>query len=65
MTNNLLELLLLDYKITQSFIDKLDDHLFRIKNWVITTDGAIFALAITTKVKSVLIVNLILFFFGY
>ena len=60
MTSKLRELLELDYRTTQSFIDKADDILFRIKNWAITTNGGIFALAISTKNKNVLVVNLVL-----
>lgn len=62
MTDNLKDLIKLDYDKTLSFIDKTDDILFRIKNWAITTNAAIFAVAISTKNKYCLFINFVLIF---
>jgi hypothetical protein len=51
------KLIELDYEKTLSFIDKMDGILFRIKNWAITTNGAIIALAIYNRSKNILVVN--------
>lgn len=55
-----IDLLLLDYKQTNAFVDKVDNQLFTIRNWAITTTGAVFALAITTKQPFVLLTNVFL-----
>lgn len=62
MTEKLRKLVELDYEKTLTFLDKMDDILFRIKNWAVTTNGAIFALAITAKNKYCFVVNFVLIF---
>jgi uncharacterized membrane protein len=59
MKEEMRSLIKLDYEKTLSFIDKIDDILFRIKNWTITTNAAIFAVAISTKNKNCLAINFV------
>ncbi|MFC1514890.1 hypothetical protein ACFL5X_03215 [Candidatus Omnitrophota bacterium] len=60
MTDKLKDLVKFDYTNTLSFLDKTDGTLFTIKNWAVTTNGAIFALAITSKNKYIFIINFVL-----
>jgi len=62
MNNELRDLLKIDYDKTLAFVDKMDDILFRIKNWAIVTSGAIIALAISINNRYALLVNLLLIY---
>ena len=47
-----------DYDNTLKFIDKCDDHIFKIKNWVLITVSAVIAFGITKDKEIVIIANL-------
>lgn len=49
-----------DYAQTLSFIDKCDDHIFKIKNWAIVTSSAVIAFAISQDYDILPLSNLVL-----
>ena len=57
---NLIEALRLDYETTSDFIDKCDDHMFRVKNWALITASAVIAYSISTDVENIVLANIIL-----
>jgi uncharacterized membrane protein len=61
----ILDLLKLDYEAARAVVDKLDNHLFAVRNWAVTTIGAIAALSATVDKPPVLLVGLVpTFLFG-
>ena len=55
-----IEALQKDYESTLSFIDKCDDHMFKIKNWALITTSAIIAFSISRDKDLIVLVNLVL-----
>jgi hypothetical protein len=49
-----------DYDRTLSFIDKCDDHMFKIKNWALVTSSAVIAFSISRDKDAIVLVNLVL-----
>lgn len=49
-----------DYDRTLGFIDKCDDHIFKIKNWALVTSSAVIAFAISRDKDAIVLVNLVL-----
>lgn len=49
-----------DYESTLSFIDKCDDHMFKIKNWALITTSAIIAFSISREMPLIVLVNIVL-----
>ena len=49
-----------DYESTLRFIDKCDDHIFKIKNWALITTSAIIAFSISRDKDMIVLVNLVL-----
>jgi hypothetical protein len=49
-----------DYDRTLSFIDKCDDHIFKIKNWALVTSSAVIAFSISRDKDAIVLVNLLL-----
>ena len=47
-----------DYQSTLAFIDKCDDHMFKIKNWALVTTSAVVAFSITRDKDLLVLVNL-------
>lgn len=52
-----LETVRFDYEKTLAFIDKLDDQLFRMKNWALVTCSAVITYGISREEKWVLLLN--------
>ena len=52
------DLIVLDYEKSLAFIDKMDDRIFTIRKWTITSITAIIALAFTVENKYVLLGNI-------
>ena len=52
------ELVLLDYDKTQNFIDKIDEFLFRIRNWALIAASGVIAYAVSNKNAPILIANI-------
>jgi len=52
--------LTLDYESTCSFIDKCDDHIFKVKNWALITTSAVIAFSITSGNDYVVLSNFVL-----
>ncbi len=50
----------LDYDSTNSFLDKCDAHMFKVKNWTLITSSAIIAYSISANAEFVVFVNLFL-----
>jgi hypothetical protein len=55
-----IEALQKDYESTLGFIDKCDEHMFKIKNWALITTSAIIAFSISKDEDSIVLVNLVL-----
>lgn len=55
-----IEALQKDYESTLSFIDKCDDHMFKIKNWALITTSAIIAFSISRDQDLIVLVNPVL-----
>lgn len=51
-----------DYETTLAFIDKCDDHMFKIKNWALITTSAVIAFSFSRDKELIVLVNLILIF---
>ena len=49
-----------DYDRTLGFIDKCDDHIFKIKNWALVTSSAVIAFAISRDKDAIVLVNVVL-----
>jgi hypothetical protein len=48
----------LDYEAARAVVDKFDGHLFAVRNWAVTTTGAIAALSLSVAQPLVLLVGL-------
>jgi hypothetical protein len=55
-----IELLNDEYHTTLGFIDKCDDHIFKIKNWALITSSAVIAFSITNEKAWVPLLNVAL-----
>lgn len=47
-----------DFAQTLGFIDKCDDHIFKIKNWTLLTSSAVVAFSITQNHDAIALANL-------
>jgi len=56
----LIEAVMADYESTLGFIDKCDDHMFKIKNWALVTTSAVIAFSISRDQDLIVLVNLVL-----
>ena len=54
------EALTLDYQSTCAFIDKCDDHIFKVKGWALVTSSAVIAYSISSGSYVVVFSNLLL-----
>jgi hypothetical protein len=54
-----MDFLKLDYEAAQAVVNKLDGHLFAVRNWAVTTAGAIAALSLSVAQPPVLLVGLV------
>ena len=55
-----IELLREDFAQTLGFIDKCDEHIFKIKNWALLTSSAVIAFSISQHHDAIAIANLAL-----
>ena len=55
-----IELLREDFSQTVQFIDKCDDHIFKIKNWALLTSSAVIAFSISQNHDAMALANLAL-----
>lgn len=55
-----IEIVTEDYDRTLSFIDKCDDHIFKIKNWALVTSSAVIAFSISRDKDAIVLVNMVL-----
>jgi len=55
-----IELLREDFSQTVEFIDKCDDHIFKIKNWALFTSSAVIAFSVTQDHDAIALANLAL-----
>lgn len=55
-----IEILKEDFSQTLGFIDKCDDHIFKIKNWALLTSSAVIAFSITQNHDAIALANLAL-----
>lgn len=55
-----IEILREDFAQTVQFIDKCDDHIFKIKNWALFTSSAVIAFSISQNYDSMALANLAL-----
>lgn len=55
-----IEAITADYESTLGFIDKCDDHIFKIKNWSLITTSAVIAFSVSRDKDAIVFVNLIL-----
>lgn len=49
-----------DYESTLGFIDKCDEHMFKIKNWALITTSTVIAFSISRDKDLIVLVNLVL-----
>jgi hypothetical protein len=49
-----------DYADTLGFINKCDDHIFKVRNWALVTSSAVIAFAISKDKDAIVLVNLAL-----
>lgn len=49
-----------DYSQTLAFIDKCDDHIFKVKNWALLTSSAVIAFSISQNHDGLALANLAL-----
>lgn len=49
-----------DFSQTLEFIDKCDDHIFKIKNWALLTSSAVIAFSISQDHGAIALANLVL-----
>lgn len=54
-----MDLLKLDYEAARAVVDKLDGQLFAVRNWAVTTTGAIAALSLSVERPLVLLAGLV------
>jgi hypothetical protein len=59
---NHIELLREDFSQTVEFIDKCDEHIFKIKNWALFTSSAVIAFSVTQDQGAIALCNLALLF---
>lgn len=52
--------LTMDYESTCAFIDKCDEHMFKVKNWALITTSAVIAFSISSGKDLVVFSNLLL-----
>lgn len=57
-----LDVLREDFAQTLGFIDKCDDHIFKIKNWALLTSSAVIAFSVSQDHDSLALANLALLF---
>ena len=62
ITKNSIDILKEDFAQTVGFIDKCDDHIFKIKNWALLTSSAVIAFSISQDHDSIALANLALLF---
>lgn len=55
-----IEVLKEDFSQTVEFIDKCDDHIFKIKNWALLTSSAVIAFSISQDHGAIALMNLAL-----
>ena len=55
----IMDFLKLDYEAAQAVVNKFDGHLFAVRNWAVTTTGAIAALSLSVAQPRVLLVGLV------
>ena len=55
-----IEILKDDFSQTLGFIDKCDDHIFKIKNWALLTSSAVIAFSISQNHDAIALANLAL-----
>ena len=55
-----IEILKEDFAQTVGFIDKCDDHIFKIKNWALLTSSAVIAFSISQNHHVIALANLAL-----
>lgn len=55
-----MEILKEDFTQTVAFIDKCDDHIFKIKNWALLTSSAVVAFSISQRHEVIALANLAL-----
>lgn len=55
-----IEVLREDFSQTVEFIDKCDDHIFKIKNWALLTSSAVIAFSVTQDHDAIALANLAL-----
>lgn len=55
-----IEILREDFAQTVEFIDKCDDHIFKIKNWALLTSSAVIAFSISQNHDAISLANLAL-----
>jgi hypothetical protein len=54
-----IDLLKFDYQVARSLIDKFENHVFIVRNWAITTTGAIVAISLSADQRLILVVGLV------
>ena len=54
-----IDLLKFDYQVARSLIDKFENHVFVVRNWAVTTTGAIVAISLSADQRLVLLVGLV------
>ena len=47
-----IDLLKFDYQVARSLIDKFENHVFVVRNWAVTTTGAIVAISLSATSDS-------------
>jgi hypothetical protein len=57
--DQIIDLLKFDYQVARSLIDKFENHIFVVRNWAVTTTGAIVAISLTADQRIVLVVGLV------
>jgi len=55
-----IEILREDFAQTVEFIDKCDDHIFKVKNWALLTSSAVIAFSISQNHDAIALANLVL-----
>ena len=54
------ELIYTDYQATLAYIDKCDDHLFKIRNWALIAASAVIAFSFSSKIMFIAWANVLL-----
>ena len=55
-----IEILREDFAQTVDFIDKCDEHIFKVKNWALLTSSAVIAFSISQNHDAIALTNLVL-----